>query len=170
MTTQNLSMPLGPAEQQLVCSVLSALRVSQKRGIAAEFRELLNIVRWRFSKDGRAAVDALKRFAERHPKLACAFYREVHFFVVMGPDPMRCFLKACSNPDVATANAVAFISQMILESEMRSISPGRLTYLGELTLEAYLASLAELVAAGRYSPIEANKRERALRVKLGLPD
>ena len=170
MTVQNLSMPLGPAEQRLVCSVLSALRVSEKRGLWAEFREFVNIVRWRFSKDGRAVLAALARFADRYPKLACAFYQEVHFFVTMGPDPTKCFMRASHNSDVAAVNAVAFICTVVLESEMRSISPGRLTYLGELTFEAYQAALAELVAAGRYSPIEANKRERALRVKLGLPD
>ena len=50
---------------------------------------------------------------------------------------------------LAAVNAVAFICTVVLESEMRSISPGRLTYLGELTFEAYQAALAELVAAGR---------------------
>ena len=137
-------------DRAVAAYVVDSLDPDPPKGVAAFAKRFWALWRWRRTDECRAALAALDDWTAERPALAPAYEEATRFFIEMCPWGMRMLFGASRSTEEGVLRAVFFMSEMLLGSGTRHLSPGRLSYRGELTLEAYRRAGEALEASGAF--------------------
>lgn len=151
-------------DRAVAAYVVDSLDPDPPKGVAAFVKRFWALWRWRRTDECRAALDDWT--AER-PALAPAYEEATRFFIEMCPWGMRMLFGASRSTEEGVLRAVFFMSEMLLGSGTRHLSPGRLSYRGELTLEAYRRAGEALASSGAFSRAFVDKSFSRLCARIG---
>ena len=147
-------------DRAVAAYVVDSLDPDPPKGVAAFVKRFWALRRWRRTDECRAALAALDDWTAERPALAPAYEEATRFFIEMCPWGMRMLLGAPRSTEEGVLRAVFFMSEMLLGSGTRHLSPGRLSYRGELTLEAYRRAGEALEASGAFRRPSSTSRFR----------
>lgn len=154
-------------DRAVAAYVVDSLDPDPPKGVAAFVKRFWALRRWRRTDECRAALAALDDWTAERPALAPAYEEATRFFIEMCPWGMRMLFGASRSTEEGVLRAVFFMSEMLLGSGTRHLSPGRLSYRGELTLEAYRRAGEALASSGAFSRAFVDKSFSRLCARIG---